>query len=151
MTGPRTRSRCATGRNPLLADAGASSNRLDDVDWLVCAALSGNRTAVADTTPSLRARAVDRRPDAMPVAAEHHGVPALERLIDVGFDINSAGPDGRTALHQAALEGAVAICQWLLTHDADRTIRDHNYDATPAQWASHAQHDDLATRLRPGT
>ncbi len=86
----------------------------------------------------------------MRVAAEHHGAAALELLIEVGFNGNSAGPDGRTALHQAALDGAAAICQWLLTHGADRAIRDRAHDATPAQWASHAQHDDLATRLQPG-
>lgn len=134
-----------------LGDAGGRSDRLDDVDWLVSAALSGDRGAVADAAPSLRSRAVARRPDAMPVAAEHHGVPALELLIEIGFDVNSAGPDRRTALHQAALDDAAATCQWLLAQGADPTLRDRNYDATPAQWASHARHNDLATRLQPGT
>ncbi|GAA3563730.1 hypothetical protein GCM10022222_54450 [Amycolatopsis ultiminotia] len=78
---------------------------------------------MAEVTPALRAQAVARRPDAMRVAAEFLGVAGLERLIEAGFEVNSAGLDGRTVLHQAALDGDAAICQWLLTHGADRSIR----------------------------
>lgn len=143
----------------LLAAAGGSDERLDDVDRLLSAALAGDRDAVANAPPSLRADAVTRRPDTLRVAAEHHaaehhaadhhGVAALELLLAIGFDLDAAGPDGCTALHQAALDGADETCRWLLAHGADRDVRDRHYDATPAGWAAHAGHDDLARRLQP--
>jgi hypothetical protein len=137
----------ATAR--LLAEAGGHSDRLDDVDLLLAAAYSGDVGTVA----ALRERAGDlprRRPGAMRVAGELHSVAALARLLDLGYGVNLAGSDRVTALHEAALRGDATMCDWLLAHGADRTIRDRRFDATPAGWAAHAGHRRLAESLTPG-
>lgn len=132
----------------LLAAAGGRGDRLDDVDLLLAAAYSGDVAAVA----ALRGRVDDlprRRPRALRIAAELHDIAAVARLLDLGYDADTAGSDRVTALHEAALRGDAAMCEWLLANGADRTIRDRRFDATPAGWAGHAGHPDLARRLTP--
>jgi hypothetical protein len=131
----------------LLARAGGASDRLDDVDLLLAAALAGDRVGVE----LRRDRAVElpsRRPDALRLAAEQHGVAAVARLLELGYAVDTAGPDGRTALHEAALSGDTELCDRLIALGADRGLRDRDYGATPADWAIHAGHHDLAARLR---
>lgn len=133
----------------LLAAAGGRGDRLDDVDLLLAAAYSGDVATVA----ALRGR-VDglprRRPRALRIAAERHDIAAVARLLDLGYDADAAGSDRVTALHEAALRGDAAMCEWLLANGADPTIRDRRFDATPAGWATHAGHSALARRLTPG-
>jgi Ankyrin repeat len=136
------------GAAALLRDAGGRSDRIDEVDLLLSAALSGDRATV-EALPRLWPEAQQRRPDAMAVAAEGHGEPALDLLLAIGFGIDAAGPERRTALHAAALEGDVQLCRWLLTRGADRTIEDRDYSSTPAGWAEHAGHPELAGELGP--
>lgn len=130
----------------LLAAAGARSDRLDDIDLLLAAAYSGDLPTVA----GLRDRVDDllrRRPEALRIAGEQHDVAALSRLLDLGYPVDATGPDRVTALHEAALHGDAGMCEWLLAHGADRSIRDRRFDATPAGWAEHAGHHELAERL----
>lgn len=132
----------------MLADAGARSDRLDDVDLLLSAAYSGDEAGVN----TLRGRVDDlprRRRRGLRTAAEHHDVAALARLLDLGYQVDTAGPDRVTALHQAALRGDRGMCDWLVERGADRSIRDRRFDATPAGWAAHAGHRELALRLSP--
>lgn len=133
----------------LLADAGARTDGPSEVDRLVAAALAGDLPTTAAASPGLRARAVEKRPDALATAAEHHGPAALAALLDLGFPVDAAGKDGRTALHQAALDGNAELCRWLTDHGADRTLRDARFDANPAGWAAHAGHEELAAALAP--
>lgn len=128
----------------LLAEAGARTDGPTEVDLLVAAALAGETTAAS---PDLHRDVVGKRPDAMATAAEHHGTAALWALLELGFSIDTAGPDGRTALHQAALDGDTELCRWLLAHGADRTRTDARFGGTPAQWAAHGGQDDLAAEL----
>jgi ankyrin repeat protein len=107
--------------------------------------MAGQGTAAS---PEVRRRAVRKRPDALATAAEYHGAGALEALLAVGFDVDAAARDGRTALHQAALDGDAELCRWLLAHGADRTRTDAWFGGTPAGWAAHAGHDELAAELR---
>ena len=131
----------------LLADAGGRSARLDDVDLLLAAALGGDGAAV-DGLRSHGPALVGRRPEAVRLAGELHDVGAIQRLLELGFGVDDTGPDGRTALHEAAWRGDEAACSWLLAHGADQTRRDRDFSATPADWAAHAGHAELAERLR---
>ena len=126
----------------LLVDAGASWQH-DDVDELLAAAMAGNRGTVERliaADPTVRERALARRPEQLVRAAEQDSYRAVEVLIELGFDVN-ARP--RTApLHEAAMRGNVAVIRLLLEHGADPNVRDTGYHATPAGWAEHhGQHE----------
>lgn len=127
----------------LLAAAGGRSDRLDDIDLLLAAAYAGNPVAPQRKGLDLPAR----RPDALRVAAEHHGISALAALLDLGYDVNTRGQWQTTALHEAALRGDAATCRWLVERGADRGAKDSRFDATPAGWAAHAGHTELAAEL----
>ena len=136
----------------LLADAGGRSARLDEVDTLLATALGGDVGAVRrrlESEPALGELARKRRPDAMVVAAEHHGVAALEALLALGFDVNASGGDGCTPLHQSALDGNIELSRWLVARGADRSLTDRRFASTPAGWADHGGHAELAAELQP--
>jgi ankyrin repeat protein/ketosteroid isomerase-like protein len=126
----------------LLVDAGASWEH-DRVDELLAAAMAGDRGTVQRllaADPTVRERALERRPDQLVRAAEHDSYAAVELLIELGFDVNARA---RTApLHEAAMRGDVAVIRLLLEHGADPDVRDTGYHATPAGWAEHhGQHE----------
>ncbi|WP_154796134.1 ankyrin repeat domain-containing protein [Occultella kanbiaonis] len=126
----------------LLASAGGRSDRLDDYDLLLSAAFAGDTRGVGPL-PDLPAR----RPDAMRLAAEQHGIAALALLVDLGYDVSARGRCGTTALHEAAFRGDSATCRWLVDHGADRTAEDERFSGTPSDWAAHAGHEELAEEL----
>ncbi len=117
----------------LLAAAGGRSDRIDEVDLLLSAALAGDHDAVT------RLRGADLpalRRDAMRLAGEQHDVAALAVLVDLGYDVSARGRRRTTALHEAALRGDVAMCRWLVAHGADRTAEDERFGGTPSGWAA---------------
>jgi ankyrin repeat protein len=59
--------------------------------------------------------------------------------------------DGHAALHEAAYAGDRELCELLLGLGADPTLRDTSFDATPAGWARHSHHDELAAWLEERT
>lgn len=124
----------------LLAEAGGVSDRLDDYDIALAAAFAGE---VVKKLPDL----AEKRPDAMRLAGEQHGVTALATLLDLGYDVSARGQWGTTALHEAALRGDAEMCRWLLDHGADNTAKDERFQANPSQWAAHAGHTELAAEL----
>jgi ankyrin repeat protein len=130
----------------LLAAAGGHSDRLDGVDQLLSAALADDLDGVARWRQHA-AELVARRPDALRLAGEQHGVASIRQLLDLGYDIGAAGADRRTALHEAALRGDADLCGWLLEHGADPSARDRDFGGTPSGWAAHAGHHALAERL----
>lgn len=121
----------------LLVDAGASWEH-DRVDEFLAAAMAGERDTahrLLTADPTLRERAIERRPNQLVRAAEQNSYDAVALLIELGFDVN-ARP--RTApLHEAAMRGNVSVIGLLLDHGADPHMRDTAYDATPAGWAGH--------------
>ena len=131
----------------LLAAAGGHSDRLDAVDRLLGAALAGDLTTMQQLAGSA-AELVARRPDALRLAGEQHDAAAVTRLLGLGFAIDAAGSDGRTALHEAAYRGDDALCAWLVEQGADRGVRDRDFGGTPADWAAHAGHADLAAQVQ---
>lgn len=125
-----------------LSTAGGYSDRIDADDLLVAAALAG------DTDLQRSAGLPERRPDAMRLAAEQHGIAAISALAGLGYDVSTRGAHKTTALHEAALRGDAEMCRWLLDRGADRTARDDRFAATPSAWAAHAGHTQLADKLR---
>ncbi|MGZ4307221.1 MAG: ankyrin repeat domain-containing protein [Solirubrobacteraceae bacterium] len=121
----------------LLLEAGASWEH-DQVDEFLAAAMAGDRDDVhrlLAADPGLRERARERQPDQLVRAAEQDSLPAVELLIELGFDVNA---QPRTApLHEAAMRGKIEMIRLLLDHGADPNLRDTGYDATPAGWAEH--------------
>lgn len=61
--------------------------------------------------------------------------------IPAGFDFAGAG------LHYAALNGHRAMVEFLLTHGADRNIKDTKVGSTPAGWAEHGGHPEILDLL----
>lgn len=75
---------------------------------------------------------------------------AATMLIERGADPDSH-PLGfhyrGTALHWAAIRGHWSMCDLLLARGASPSIEDLTVQATPAGWATHGGHDDLAAYL----
>jgi ankyrin repeat protein len=87
-------------------------------------------------------------------AACNGRVAAVRRLVELGADVNArgtfGGPDhgqGVTALHLAGQSGQSEAVETLLELGANPTIRDTIHGGTPAGWAQHGGHPELATRL----
>jgi hypothetical protein len=140
-----------TAAAELLAAAGGRSDRLTPVDRFVAAALAADGPAVRSllaADSSLADAARRDRPGALveAVALGHDDAVAL--LLDLGFAVDSVDRFGTTALHEAAHLGATATVEELLAAGADPGIRERRFDATPADWAAHGGHPELAAHLR---
>ena len=82
------------------------------------------------------------------VAALRHWA-VVRELIDAGFPVANPTETGVTALHYAAAAGDQDVVDYLLEHGADPTAVDGAFGFTPAGWADHFGHADLAARLTP--
>lgn len=119
----------------LLAAAGAHPVVLDPPSAFVAAALGGGDPDPAHATS---ARAAD--PDAVTRAVELSRPDAVRVLVGHGFRIGGA-------LHTAALRGDRALVDVLLELGADPAARDPHHGSTPAGWARHNRHAELASYL----
>ncbi|BDI32092.1 hypothetical protein CCAX7_41430 [Capsulimonas corticalis] len=63
-------------------------------------------------------------------------------------DVNASPGGQSSALHNAAWRGNTDIVNLLLEHGADACVRDNQYQASPAGWAEHGGHAELAALLR---
>ncbi len=91
------------------------------------------------------------RMNALFAAARFGRVTSIEALLASGIPIdsrNESHPYAPTVLHQAAWFGHRELVEWLLQHGADPTIRDRQFDGTPADWARQGNHPDLAAFLQ---
>ena len=83
-------------------------------------------------------------------ACMHGHIDAAKLLLEKGAEINAI-PDGfdyaGTGLHYAALNGHRSMVEFLLAQGADRTIKDTKVNSTPAGWAEHGGHTELAVLL----
>lgn len=92
-----------------------------------------------------------KRADAMLAAASLGLTSAVRFLLAAGVDPNIRSQRFHrhaTALHEAALTGKADLCQALVDAGASLSVRDQMWDGTPAGWADHAGHHELAARLR---
>jgi hypothetical protein len=130
----------------LLRAAGATAPVESPAEALMAAAMRGDDAAVAQADPALAAEAVGRDPGRVIAAAASGRGDAVRLLVRLGFD-----PSFRrrtTALHEAAWRGDRAMVDLLLALGADPTVPDTEFGATPAGWADHNGHPDLAAHLR---
>lgn len=74
----------------------------------------------------------------------------LNRLIDLGFDVNDRSTT-KTALHHAAEAGDTSRVRLLIAHGADPNLCDTHIGAAPWGWASHNGHTETADYLHPLT
>jgi len=75
---------------------------------------------------------------------------AAERLLQHGARINALPPGfdyAGTGLHHAAFGGHRPMVEYLLAHGADPRLKDQKVSATPAGWAEHGGHPEIAALL----
>jgi hypothetical protein len=132
----------------LLAAAGARVAPLDPVDELIAAGMRADRETVdrlLGADPTLARRAIAAHPDLVVRAAEVNRPDAIRLLVSIGYDVNAR--HRITALHEAASEGRLELVELLLELGADPTIRDTEFDATPAGWAGHLRRPEVLAYL----
>ena len=77
-------------------------------------------------------------------------IEAAERLLQHGARINALPPGfdyAGTGLHYAAMDGHRPMVEYLLAHGADPCLKDQKVSATPAGWADHGGHPEIAALL----
>jgi ankyrin repeat protein len=57
---------------------------------------------------------------------EAQAIEAIELLLDRGIDVNARTPDGRTALHGAALQGYDEVIEYLVSKGANLDLADED-------------------------
>jgi len=89
---------------------------------------------------------------AFALATQFGHVAIVKLLLDLGEDPNRFNPQGAhshsTPMHQAALAGHGDTVRLLVEHGARLDIRDILWDGTPADWADHGGHAEIAAYLR---
>jgi hypothetical protein len=133
----------------LLSAAGATARPQDPVEALLAACMAGDEArvrALVAADPGLPAAAQARHPGRLVAAAATGRLEAVRLLAGLGFDPGRCWRE--SALHQAAYAGDRAMIELLLALGADPTVRDARFDATPAGWAEHQGHAELAAWLR---
>ncbi|HEY1620687.1 MAG TPA: ankyrin repeat domain-containing protein [Streptosporangiaceae bacterium] len=105
--------------------------------------------ALRDADPGLPAEAVAREPDLIVRAAAEDRLAAVRLLAGAGLDVNAVRRAGGrcTALHEAAWNGSRPMIDLLAELGADPLVRDLSHHATPADWAWHHGHLDVAAYL----
>jgi hypothetical protein len=132
----------------LLAEAGASAGQLDPVDILLGLCLAGDEAQAREMLarqPNLLSQAITRGPASIAAAASLGRPGSVRLLAHLGFDVNYK--QRTTALHNAAWLGDRQMVDVLMGLGADPRVLDDEFQSTPAGWAGHAHHDQLAGHL----
>ena len=86
-------------------------------------------------------------PEAMFVAARRDRSDVLALLLDLGFTVDVADRTGKTPLHEAAANGALAAATFLIEHGAEVDARESTYNAAPIGWAAYGDRTDMVRLL----
>jgi ankyrin repeat protein len=136
------------GTAELLRRLGASTE-LSREEAVLAAVFSGADVDAAEVPAAIAAR-----PGLVAWAAELGDRDAVRRAVELGWDVNRraridvpSDQEWETGLHAAAGSGDAELVELLLDLGADPTVTDCRFGATPAGWAEHFGHADLATRL----
>ena len=131
----------------LLIAHGAPGCALTPAQGFVSVALEANREwldAMLPHNPGLLDQVRADRPALVTWAAAIGSIPAVEFLVELGFDVNALGRTDipsdqpwQTALHKAAEDGNLELATTLLRLGADPGIRDARFNGTPLDWARH--------------
>jgi ankyrin repeat protein len=125
------------------------------IAWPFGDGLTSNHPSPVKTALKANIDGWDRTPqgvlnNAFVYACMHHRLQAAELLLEQGAEINTVPPGfdfAGTGLHYAALNGHREMVDFLLARGADPTLRDPKVGSTPAGWAAHAGHQELAQYL----
>ena len=139
----------------LLIERGASYPLKDPAAWdakLQRAAEAGQCGAVVVYAgyPAVRQTEAELGWPAFRLAAARGHVDLLRLLAARGADVNARGPDGRTALHEAAQNGMYKTAEWLLARGADRNTPDAQ-GFSPLDLATQQKHSLLVQLLSAPT
>jgi hypothetical protein len=120
---------------------------LSEEERAIGAVFSGERVEHAET-------AIAARPGLIPWAAELGKADAVRRAAELGWDVNGRArtdvPSDQgwdTGLHAAAGNGDSELVELLIELGADPGATDARFGATPAGWAEHFGHAELAAYL----
>jgi len=119
-----------------LADRGA------EVGFVDAAGLGRLNRVRAYITPDgtlLNGATTKQLEDAWESATWYGRVDVARYLMDACVDPNLARPNGVTALHRAAETAAPEMAELLIARGAQVNVKDREFDATPLEWALHAQ------------
>jgi ankyrin repeat protein len=140
-----------------LVTHGAPPCVLAPADAFVAAALAADRGWLGELlarNPGLPDEVRAARPALVTWAAAIGAIPAVELLVELGFDVNAMGRTDipsdqpwQTALHEAAGDGNLELAAALLRLGADPGIRDARFDGTPLGWARHFGQHAVAALL----
>ncbi|HKT50874.1 MAG TPA: ankyrin repeat domain-containing protein [Candidatus Angelobacter sp.] len=115
---------------------------------LPTASATGRIQKVRELLPAARPK---ERHAGLALAAQFGHAEIVSLLLDAGEDPNRYNPVGlhshSTPLHQAAFAGHRAVAELLLERGARKDLKDILFQGTPADWARHAGHADLAEYL----
>ncbi|SDP64765.1 Ankyrin repeat-containing protein [Pedococcus dokdonensis] len=133
----------------LLASLGADATSSPE-ERVVAAVLAGT-----NPDPALVQGAIRERPGLVAWAAHHGNHAAVRRAVELGWDVDRrartdvpSDQPWETGLHAAAGQGDREMVQLLLELGADPDVTDTRFGGTPADWAEHFGHVDLAAHLR---
>ena len=141
-----TSGRPATGE--LLARLGASTELTSEE--AVLAALFTGAEVASESVPA----AIAARPGIVAWAASLGDREAVRRAVEFGWDVDRrartdvpSDQEWETGLHAAAGNGDLSMVELLLELGAAPSVTDGRFQATPAQWAAHSGHTELAAVL----
>jgi len=121
-----------------LLDHGAQKVMLNVVEQFAAACIGAHveeAEALLASDPEMLEKLGDRRPELLHQSARTGKQDAVRLMASLGFDLNEI--TRCTALHQAAWHGHLEMVKLMIQLGADPSIRDRDYDGTPAQWAAH--------------
>jgi ankyrin repeat protein len=98
-------------------------------------------TALADRTlaahPALLSELTDDEHRRLPGAAMTNNTAAVALMLDAGWPVDAADPQGATALHWACWHGNAAMVRDILRHDPPLEVADDEHHAKPLGWTIH--------------
>ncbi len=114
-------------------------NRRSPIDLqLVVACAAGDGAAARDLlrdNPGLLASLPPDALAALPTAARDNAADAVRSMLEVGWPVNSIGPERATALHWAAFHGNLDITREVLRAKPDVNLQEPTHNGTALGWA----------------
>lgn len=141
-------------RHAILMTLGHQQTR--PVAWLVeqglelSAPIAAGLGRTAELPALLAAASAEERTDALGMAVINHHPEAARLCLEAGADPNRFMPchSHSTPLHQAAIDGDVAMLELLVGHGARPDLRDTLWRGTPLGWAIHGGKGEAEAYLR---
>lgn len=133
----------------LLLAGGAQRKDLAPLDAFSAACANADRAAATkmlQSDASLVDQLGSREAELLANAAAANGLPAVQLMADLGFDLNAMRHS--TPLHEAAWNGHLEMVQLLVKLGADPSLRDHSHNACPADWATYNHKHEVAEYLK---